>query len=103
MDEYIARFGFSEEFIDIIRKHKEIASYVARRLHTGDNTLIAFQQIAELELENMTKANKAGDFFELKATIETQMGFIIDPMRVSVGEFYSYITLIRKKKRTKNG
>ena len=101
MNQYLSRHGFSENYLDYIRKQKEIAQYRIQRLVNDDKTMNAYIEIAEMELEELQKEMKGGNFFELKAFVEREMGFSIDPMRTTAGEFYSYFEIVKKKPKKK--
>lgn len=104
MEEYIKRFGFTEEYLEIVRKQKEIAQHQMKRIITGDRTIETFIQICKNELKQMQNDMTGSNFWELKGHIEKGMGFVINPMRVTVAEFYSYIKILEKQaKRTRNG
>lgn len=103
LDEYIARFGFSENFLEIIRKEKEIAMHRVKRIVDSDRSVNAFIQICQQELTELQKAGQGGDFWQSKAFIEKGMGIKINPFECSVGEFYSYFkTIATMNKRTSN-
>ena len=65
--QYIERFGYSEQFIDVMSKKREIALLKVDYITTGDKSLKVFIQIAEKELEEMNGADV--DFYESKSTI----------------------------------
>ena len=101
MDEYIERFGFSENFLEIVRKQKEILNLKVKRIVESDRSVNAFIKISEQELSELQQQDKGGDFWQSKAYIEKGMGIRINPLECSVAEFYSYFTVL-KQKRTVN-
>jgi hypothetical protein len=103
-DEYIKEFGFSEGFLDIIRKQKEIALLRVDKIVSGDKSIQTMIDVCNFELDGIKKMNQGGTFYELKVYIEKGMGIRINPIECSVKEFYSYAKLLEKEsKRTKHG
>jgi len=103
-DEYIKQFGFTESFLDIVRKQKEIALLKVNKIVTGDRSLETLIDVCMVELETLKKMSGGGTFLETKAYIEKGMGFAINPMKTSVAEFYNYIKVLEKQyKSTKHG
>lgn len=96
MDEYVARFGFSENFLEICRKEKEILLYKAKRIANNDRTVNAFIKVAEKDLEELKKDGTGGNFWELKAYLEKN-GFRINPFETSVSEFYTSLKMLSKQ------
>ena len=102
LDEYIERFGFSENFLEIVRKQKEILQFKVKRIVESDRSVNAFIKISEQELSELQKDDKGGDFWQLKGTLD-KAGFNIRPMETSVSEFYTHVkTLMNQNKRTSN-
>ena len=100
MDQYIAKFGFPDHYLEILRKQMEIARHRVTRMTTGDKTVGAFIKIIEQEIEELQRDTTGGNFYELKAWIEKGMGIgHIDPMRITVAEFYSYYKIVEKKSK----
>ena len=101
LDEYISEFGFCENFLDIIRKQKEIVMYRVNKIVNDDKSVNAFIKVCERELAELQKESQGGSFIETKSYIEKGMGFAINPFRCSVSEFYGYVKILsRQNKRT---
>lgn len=98
-DQFITRFGFSEAFLDQINKRKQIALLKIDRMVSGDKSIRTLINIAEQELKAMSRQTSEAGFYEMKGSLEQQLGFAIDPRRTSVAEFYSYFKLIDKHGR----
>ncbi len=96
-EQYIARFGFSQNFLNIIRKEKELLKLKAERISNQDKTLNIFINIIQDEITAMKTDKGGSNFYESKAYVEKGMGFRIDPLHTSVSEFYSYIEVIKKQ------
>jgi len=71
-------------------------------MQTGNKTLNTEIKIEEEELNALMKANDQGegDFFEVKALIEQSRGVAIDHYKVTVAEFFTYVKLMKKRKKT---
>lgn len=102
MTEYVERFGFSEQFIEIARKKKEILGHMVDMIVDGDKSRQAFIDMCNLELTEMTKDSESAGFDEMKACVVKGMGVTIDPMRTTVSEFYSYVKLLEKQNKAAN-
>jgi len=97
MNEYTNEFGINEHLLTVLEKQIQIASLKADFMNgsAGNLTLI---EVAELELTELVRGVKGMGFYEVKAILEKQMGFRIDPHVTTVMEYYSYIKLIDGKK-----
>ncbi len=96
MSEYTEEFGINEHLLLVLEKQIDIAKLKADFMNgTGILTSI---EIAELELTDLVRGVKGMGFYEVKAILEKQMGFRIDPHVTTVMEYYSYIKLIDGKK-----
>lgn len=102
LSQFIDRFGFGESAIERMRKEKEIALITVDMIVSGDKSKKTLIDIVRDELETIQKESTGGEFWEIKSSIEQYMKFSINPMRTSVGEFYSYLKLIEKQIK-KNG
>ena len=103
-DEYIAEFGFSENYLDIIRKRKEILRYRLQKIVTGDRSFQTFIDVCNFELNTLQQVGANGSFMDTKAYVEKGMGIRINPMECSVKEFYGYVKYLQKEsKRASNG
>ena len=100
LDEHIARFGFPETYLDIFRKQKEILRLKIERMTSDDVSLGVFIDMAERDLKELEVVSKSGGgtFHDLKAIVELEWGHL-NPMVVTVGEFYSYVKILQSRKR----
>lgn len=103
-DDFLEKFGFSEEFLSILRKKINIAVMRAEMAENKDRSMLTLIEIEELELEQMTKPGeqKEVDFFDIKAIVEARMGFKLDIKTCTVAEFYTYMKLVRKNGKKGN-
>jgi len=103
-NEYVEKFGFSESFLEIFRKEKEIAKLIAKKINTGDQSVQTFINIATFEAEEMRKKNlSSNDIYETKTNLERIMGFKINLFETSAAEFFGYIKSAEKLNITANG
>jgi len=101
-DEYIARFGFGEKFMELMDKKRNVALMRIDRALTGDKSKNTFINIAEIELKNMMEeSGRVSDLHETAAMIGKNLGFYIDVKKCSVVEFYSFIKAIEKINKPK--
>jgi hypothetical protein len=97
-NQYITRFGYTDQFIETMQKKKEIALLKVDLITSGDKSLKVFIQIAEKELEEMTGEDM--DFYTGKSMLEKSLGFYIDIHKVSVAEYYSHFQVAKKVTKT---
>lgn len=96
-DEYIERFGFAEAFMRILNKRKEITNLRNEKMQTDDMSVQTFIDVGTEELERLiAEATGKTDFYESKADMERILGFVLNPRVVTVAEFNSYISSIKK-------
>lgn len=98
-EEYVSRFGLSEDFLSILELEKNIALLKIEKAERGDENMQTFIEIDEIKLQKK-RAELSGvqsDFYDIKAAIESNLGFHIDPKKCTVVEFYSYLKNIKKK------
>lgn len=96
LKEFIKLYGLSEEYKTILQKRSEIAILKCSLLITKDRINQTWIDIAEFELKEMIEGQKNGDFNDVKAYVDKEMGFRIDIRKVSVVEYQGYLKLIQK-------
>jgi len=96
-DEFIAEFGFSESFLEIVRKQKQIAKLLVKKITTDDPTLETMIAICEMELADMQRIGNSVSFYQAKGMVEKEMGMKLDLHQCSVKEYYNYIKLIEQE------
>jgi hypothetical protein len=82
---------------------KQIGILKVDRWLTGDKSLMTMIRVLEAELQAKITQTMEIEFFEMKAQLEIQLGFTVDPARVSVAEFYSYFKTLDKHGRQRQG
>lgn len=98
-DEYIAAFGFSENFLMILNKQIEIGKLETKKILTGDQSIQTFIDIAKFKLANLQRINnnEKSNIYKVKAAIEKKMGIRIPLAETPVREFYSYLNDLNSK------
>lgn len=94
-NQYIQRYGFSEDFLEIIEKERQIALMKIEMFENEEYTMETAIEIEEYNLNKKkeSKSKVKSDFYKNKAVIEKNIGFRIDVKTCSVVEFISYTQL----------
>ena len=97
-EEQIQKFGFSDDFLAICRKKKELIMLRQQKIVNDDKSVNTFIKIAEDELKEMQKDSGGGNFWQLKGALD-RARFNITPSETSVTEFYTHVqTLVKQAK-----
>jgi hypothetical protein len=94
-DEYINNFGFSEEYIKILDKKKEIAQLQLDYVANDDPTRLTFIEVAEEELKKMNES-ESENMYDVVAFVSKKTGILIDIKRISVMEFKAFCKLAQE-------
>lgn len=100
-DEYITRFGISDEQWEINEKYRQVAVLKLRKIKEGASEVQLYIDIKKQELEDLLSRNKdeQNDVYQIKPYIEKALGFQIDIKSCTVVEFYNYIEIVKKINR----
>lgn len=92
-DQYILMFGFNEQFLEVLRKKKEICMLMIRKAETKDKSINTLIRLAQEELQHLEgdTPSATSNFYEIKAHVEKKVGFQIDIRRTSVVEYKSLL------------
>ena len=90
-NQYLAEFGWSDIFLDIVAKRKEIIELKMELISTGDRTNLTWIALAEEELIELKEGIGKGGFMQSKMAIERTLRFQINAHTTSIKEFYSYL------------
>jgi len=102
-EDYINRFGLSDEFLSILEKKKSIALKKIDLLLSGDGSMKTLIEVEEYQLSVMTaEPEKKTSFTEVKSYIEKYFGFRLDMKQITVVEFYTYLQIIKENGRKGN-
>jgi hypothetical protein len=96
-NEYLGEFGLSDNYEEILKQKKKIASLQADYLITGDRILINYVNIEKEQLKVLTKRDKTKDitFREGIAQLEKSQGFKINTRQLSVADYYNYLISLK--------
>lgn len=96
-NEYLGEFGLSDNYEEILKQKKKIASLQADYLITGDRILINYVNIEKEQLKVLTKRDKTKDitFREGIAQLEKSQGFKINTRQLSVADYYNYLIALK--------
>lgn len=95
-ESYISRFGFSENYLHVLRKKKQIAKLQVKKILSGDRTIEPLIAIHQLELKKMQMQSGEVDFYEATADLVRKMGVPIDVHRTTVAEYFSYVKSVNR-------
>lgn len=101
MSEYIDEFGFSNEFLTMLRLQKQLLILTADYYLTDDRKLITDIELKRKEIELIEKMNdkdKLSDLLSVTISLK-QLGYPIDEHRTSVKEFYLICKRIEKENK----
>lgn len=101
LDQFVEKFGFSDDFIESQRIIKEILRLKIQRAVNDDRSVNPMIQLAEEELAILKKEKKSSNFWELKGSLD-RSGFNVIPLQTSVTEFYTHVHTLSKQVKIKN-
>lgn len=99
VEDFVKRYGFSEQYKEIQEKKKEIVLHYIRLIYTEDKTEKTFIKILETEIkeiETEMSMNKQ-DNLDVKAYLDEDMGFSIDIRKCTVTEYMAYLKKYEQK------
>lgn len=94
-DEYIAEFGFGDQFKRLIEKKKEIAEFRLLLIITKDRIYQTEIEIAEIELAEMEKFTGKSNFTQTKIAIEDRIKYQLG-RDTTIREFYTRLSQLNK-------
>jgi hypothetical protein len=95
-NEYMDRFGLSEEFKDNLRLQVEIANLKARLVITGQRHLRTQIKIKEEEfLANSPSDKPPVELETLLAKMSKYYGFKLESKELTVTQYYSYLNTVK--------
>ena len=98
-NEYIDKFGLSEEFLEDLNNQIEVANYKAEFIISGDRYYKTMIRVAEDRIK-MTKEDnsKPMDLEVILAKVSKYYGFKLSSKEISIVEYYSYLKAINNGK-----
>lgn len=91
-NEYLIEFGLSPNYKQILKLKREIAIKQADFINSGDRILLTYINIDKENLRILTKPNgKISNFKDNIINIEKIQGVKINPLTITVLEYYTYL------------
>lgn len=91
-NEYLLEFGLSEKYNDILNLKRQIAIKQAEYIITNDRILLTYINLDKENLKVLTKPiAKVSNFRENIINIEKIQGVKINPMNITVLEYFNYL------------
>lgn len=95
-DEYLAEFGISKQFEEILNKKKQIAILKADYITKNDRVLLNFISVEENALESLYGTSEQGTSFrESLVHLEKMQGIKINTRKITVADYYNYLRSIK--------
>lgn len=95
-DEYIEKIGLTDDYKELLQAMQKHGKSIADFIQDPNGLNKANMQIAELEMKEITSAEK-GKFSEFVAMVEKFLGFQINLKEISVERFYAYVEIMKKE------
>lgn len=90
-NEFLDTFGLSDNFKKYLKLRAKATKLYKEALVDGKTHKITFAKLADLQAIDAVKETSEGDLSRTSASLSKYYGFRINPMEVSVKEYYSYI------------
>ncbi len=90
-NEFIDCFGLSDSFKKYMKLRQKATKLYKEALVDGKRHKITFAKLADLQAIDAIKESDTGDLSRTSATLSKYYGFRINPMEITVKEYYSYI------------
>ena len=90
-NEFLEAFGLSENFKKYMRLRQKATRLYKEALVDGKTHKITFAKLADLQAIDAVKETSEGDLSRTSASLSKYYGFRINPMTITVKEYYSYI------------
>jgi len=91
-NEYIAEFGFTEEFLADLNEKIELANYKAEFVITGDRYFRTMIRVHEERMKvNSTSEKEPPKLEVLLAKMSKHYGFKLSSRELTIAEYYSYL------------
>lgn len=95
-NEYIDKFGLSEEFLEDLNNQIELANYRAEFIISGDRYLRTLIKVGEERIKQTNKKNlKPVQLEILLAKMSKYYGFKLESKELTVVQYYSYLETVK--------
>jgi hypothetical protein len=97
-DEYLNEFGITEEFRQVLSLKKKWINRKSEFLITGDRFILNDIDIIESDIKETMTSKVTVNKDDTVIMLEEKLSFPLDPKKMSVKKYYSYINYYSKKK-----
>lgn len=95
-NEFLEEFGLSKNFKKYLKLRAKATRLYKEALVDGKTHKITFAKLADLQAVDAIKSVEGGDLSKTSAALSKYYGFRINPMEVTVKEYYSYVYQAQK-------
>lgn len=95
--EFFNKFSLSSGYIDLLKAQKKIAIKRLEAYILGDKTKLTFADLEEAALKEKYNQQDTVDYEDLIATLEQEIGIVIDQKKMSVNSFYTHMKVSADK------
>lgn len=96
--EFYEQIGYGDDYEIYLTMLSELTELIKERALTGDKSKDVFIDIKKEDLKSIYSKKGNQDFRETVALLEKSFKFYIDPKKISVAKFYTYIKVANKSK-----
>lgn len=96
-NEFLEEYGLSDKFKKYLRLRIKATRLYNEALLEGKKHKITFAKLADLQALDAIKESNEGDLGKTSASLSKYYGFRINPMEISVKEYYDYIHQAQKE------
>tara|TARA_R110000803_G_scaffold98237_2_gene166392 strand:+ start:128 stop:565 length:438 start_codon:yes stop_codon:yes gene_type:complete len=90
-NEFLETFGLSDKFKKYLKLRAKATKLYKEALVDGHTHKITFAKLADMEAIDAIQEVDGGDLSKTSASLSKFYGFRINPMEISVKEYYSYV------------
>lgn len=101
-DQFMSRYGMTEEFKQLLRLKKQRINQLSDYVIQNDYFKLTEADLTTVEIDQIMQKGEDITNEETIILIEQQMGFKINPMEITVTEYYDYLNFINKKIKAEN-
>lgn len=100
MNEYFLKFGVPKDYDLYIKKRMMAVKKYAQAIKTNNRTFVTLAKVLEKEaIDDFSMSVGEGEQFNITlARVSKFMGFVIDPNKTTVVDFYSYVKIMQDGK-----
>jgi len=96
-NEFLDTFGLSDNFKKYLKYRHKATQLYKEAYVDGKKHKITFAKLADLKAIDAIKESNEGDLSRTSASLSKFYGFRINPLEISVKEYYSYVYQAQKE------